>query len=261
MALELNGKIALITGAASGIGRETARLFAHQGADIVAADRFLQPAEQVAGEIRAGGRRAIAHQVDISDEAMVDAMVDHAVSELGGLDILVHAAAIPNANYGRGEGRRWTLVDEPMEDWHEVIGINLDGAFLVDRAVARAMIKAAKGGRIVNIASGAAIVPSVRGGDYSVSKAGVWMLTKVLAIELAQYGITVNAIAPGYIETPMTEVIRKREGTVAKVLSTVPLGRFGQPRDIANTALFLASEEASYYTGQLLHTNGGAVIP
>jgi NAD(P)-dependent dehydrogenase (short-subunit alcohol dehydrogenase family) len=260
MALELNGKVALITGAASGIGREAARLFAQQGADIVAADRNLEPAGQVAGEVRARGRRALAHQVEISDEAQVKAMVERAVRELGAIDILLAAAAIPHVNYGTGPARRNLLVDESLEDWREVMSINLDGTFLTDRHVARAMIDAKQGGRIINIASGAAIVASARGGPYSVSKAGVWMLTKTLAIELAPHAITVNAIAPGYIDTPMTAHIREREALSKMVLETIPLRRYGKPYDIAATALFLASDEGAYYTGQLLHPNGGVLI-
>lgn len=259
--LELKGKVALITGAASGIGRETALLFAQQGAAIVAADRNLEPAEKVATEIRGRGHNAIAHRVEISDEAEIKAMVERTVKELGAIDILVAAAAVPFVNYGDGKARRWLLVDEPLEDWRHMMSVNLDGTFLTDRTAARAMIDAKKGGRIINIASGAAIVPSARGGDYSVSKAGVWMLTKTLAIELARFGITANAIAPGFIETPMTAHIRERETVAKTVTSTIPLGRFGQPRDIAATALFLASEEGSYYTGQLMHPNGGVLIP
>jgi 3-oxoacyl-[acyl-carrier protein] reductase len=260
MALELTGKVALITGAASGIGREAARLFAGQGADIMAADRNLEPAEEVAREIRNLGRRAVAHQVEISDEAQVKAMVERTARELGSVDILLAAAAVPHVNYGSGSATRNLLVDEPLEDWRRMMSINLDGTFLTDRHVARVMIDAKKGGRIINIASGAAIVASARGGPYSVSKAGVWMLTKTLAIELAPHGITVNAIAPGFIETPMTAHIRDREGLSKMVLGTIPLRRFGKPYDIAATALFLAADEGAYYTGQLLHPNGGVVI-
>jgi len=261
MALDLTGKTALITGAASGIGRETAQLFARQGADIAAADRYLEPAEKVAAEIRRQGRKAIAIQVEISDEPQVEAMVERAVRELGRIDVLVAAAAIPFPNYGAGEGSRHLLVDEPLEDWRRMMNVNLDGTFLTDRHVARAMIKADKGGRIINIASGAGIFPSACGGPYSVSKAGVWMLTKTLAVELARHGITSNAIAPGFIETPMTEQIRQSERTANAVLGSIPLRRFGKPYDIAATALFLASEEGAYYTGQLMHPNGGVLIP
>jgi 3-oxoacyl-[acyl-carrier protein] reductase len=234
MALELTGKVALITGAASGIGREAARLFAGQGADIMAADRNLEPAEEVAREIRNLGRRAVAHQVEISDEAQVKAMVERTARELGSVDILLAAAAVPHVNYGSGSATRNLLVDEPLEDWRRMMSINLDGTFLTDRHVARVMIDAKKGGRIINIASGAAIVASARGGPYSVSKAGVWMLTKTH--------------------------IRDREGLSKMVLGTIPLRRFGKPYDIAATALFLAADEGAYYTGQLLHPNGGVVI-
>jgi NAD(P)-dependent dehydrogenase (short-subunit alcohol dehydrogenase family) len=261
MALELTGKVALITGAASGIGRETARLFAQQGADIVAADRNLEPAEETAAAVRKIGRKAIAHQVEISDEGQIKAMVERAVRELGGIDILVAAAAIPFVNYGSGGGARSLLVDEPLEDWRQMMSVNLDGTFLTDRHAARAMIAAKKGGRIINISSGAAIFASPRGGPYSVSKAGVWMLTKTLALEVARHGITANAIAHGFIETPMTEHIRRREPLAEAVVNTIPLRRFGKPYDIAATALFLASEEGAYYTGQLMHPNGGVLIP
>jgi|SRR5579875_279011 NAD(P)-dependent dehydrogenase (short-subunit alcohol dehydrogenase family) len=261
MVLDLTAKTALITGAASGIGRETARLFAQQGADVMAADRNLEGVESVAAELRKLGRTAIAHQVEISDEAQIEAMVQRAVVELGGIDILVAAAAIPFSTYGTDQGNRWLLVDQPLEDWRRMMSVNLDGTFLTDRHVARAMIKANKGGRIINIASGAAIVVSARGGAYSVSKAGVWVLTKTLAVELARYGITANAIAPGFIETPMTDHIRGSERLSRAVLDTIPLGRYGKPYDIAATALFLASEEGAYYTGQLMHPNGGVLIP
>jgi NAD(P)-dependent dehydrogenase (short-subunit alcohol dehydrogenase family) len=261
MALDLSGKIALITGSASGIGRETALLFARQGAQIVAADRNLKQAEETAAEVRESGRNALALQVEISDEAQVQAMVERAVREMGGIDILVAAAAVPFANYGEGKGNRWLLVEQPLEDWRRVMTINLDGTFLTDRHVARAMIDAKKGGRIINIASGAAIVASVRGGAYSVSKAGVWMLTKTLALELARHNITANAIAPGFIETPMTEHIRGHQPLANAVLNTIPMRRFGKPYDIAATALFLASDEGAYYTGQLMHPNGGVLIP
>lgn len=261
MALDITGKVALVTGAASGIGRETARLFARQGAHIVAADRNLKAAEETAAEIRKQGRNALALEVDISEEAQVQAMTERAVREMGPIDILVAAAAVPFANYGEGRGNRWLLVEQPLEDWRRVMSVNLDGTFLTDRHVARAMIDAKKGGRIINIASGAAIVASVRGGSYSVSKAGVWMLTKTMALELAQHSITVNAIAPGFIETPMTEHIREHEPLAQAVLKTIPMHRFGKPYDIAATALFLASDEGAYYTGQLMHPNGGVLIP
>src|SRR5579883_1661580 len=136
MALDLGGKTALITGAASGIGRETAQLFARQGASVMAADRNIEQAQQTAAQIRKDGRNAIAHQVDIVDEAQVQAMVERMVKELGGIDIVVAAAAVPFTNYGTGKGNRWLLVEQPLEDWRQMMSINLDGTFLTDRHVA-----------------------------------------------------------------------------------------------------------------------------
>lgn len=259
MAFRLDNKNALITGAASGIGRTIALLFAEQGANVMAVDRNLDDAQKVAQEAADIGRKALAHHADVSDESAVRQMAERAAGEMGGIDIVVAAAALAHAHYGEGPDPRNYLVDKPLADWRRVMSINLDGVFLTNREAARVMIDQGRGGRIINIASGVAVMPQVRGGDYSVSKAGVWMLTKVFAMELAQYKITANAIAPGFIRTPMTAFLKER--MMASVLKTVPLGRLGEPADIANLALFLASDEASYITGQLIHDNGGAVIP
>jgi NAD(P)-dependent dehydrogenase (short-subunit alcohol dehydrogenase family) len=261
VALRLEGKSALVTGGASGIGRATAIRFAEEGANVFIADRHLQAAESVAAEVRKLGRKAIAHQVDTSDEAQVEAMVATAVGELGGIDVLVAAAGLSNARYGEeGAAAMGPLTDKPLVDWRRVLSVNLDGVFLTDRAVARAMVKAGKGGRIINIASAAARVPTPGVGEYSVSKAGVWMLTKVLAAELAPFKITANAIGPGFIDTPMTANLKEMEGLFGQMMQRVPLGRMGEPRDVANTALFLASDEGRYYTGSILHPDGGLLM-
>jgi NAD(P)-dependent dehydrogenase (short-subunit alcohol dehydrogenase family) len=261
MALRLEGKNALITGGASGIGRATAIRFAEEGANVFVADRHLQGAETTADEVRKLGRKALAHQVDTSDEAQVDAMVERAVRELGGIDVLLAAAGISHARYGEeGTPAMGPMLDKPLADWRRVLSVNLDGVFLTDRAVARAMVKAGRGGRIINIASAAARLPTPGVGEYAVSKAGVWMLTKVLAVELAPHGITANAIGPGFIDTPMTATIRDQHGFMTQLLERVPLGKMGEPRDVANTALFLASDEGRYYTGSILHPDGGIVM-
>ncbi len=261
MALRLENKNALITGGASGIGRATAIRFAEEGANVAVADRNLAAADGVAAEVRKLGRKAVAIQVDTSDEAQVDAMVARAVSELGGVDILVAAAGISHARYGEeGASNPTPLSAKPLADWKKVLSINLDGVFLCDRAVAREMVKAGKGGRIINIASGAAKLPTPGAGEYAVSKAGVWMLSKVLAVELAPSKITVNAIGPGFINTPMTADIQKATGFMKRLVNRVPLGQIGEPVDVANTALFLASEEGRYYTGSILHPDGGVVM-
>ncbi len=261
MRLRLEEKNAIITGGASGIGRATAIRFAEEGANVFVADRHLAAAEETAGKVRALGRKALAFQVDTSIEAQVAAMVAKCVGELGSVDVLVAAAGISHARYGEeGTPAMGPLAEKPLADWKKVLSVNLDGVFITDREVARAMIAAGKGGRIINIASGAAKLPTPGVGEYAVSKAGVWMLTKVLAVELAPYEITANAIGPGFINTPMTANITSAEGFMKRLLERVPLKRVGEAVDVANTALFLASEEGRYYTGSILHPDGGVVM-
>jgi len=260
MALRLEKKNALITGGASGIGRATAIRFAEEGANVFVADRHLQAAEETAAAVTKLGRKALAHQVDTSDEAQTQAMVDRMVKEMGGVDIVVAAAGISHAHYGEeGQPDAVPLADKSFANWKRVLDVNLNGVFLTDRACAKAMIKAGKGGRIINIASGAARLPTPGVGEYSVSKAGVWMLTKVLAMELAAHDITANAIGPGFIKTPMTANLDEL-GLTSTLMQRVPMKKMGEPVDVANTALFLACEEGRYYTGSLLHPDGGIVM-
>jgi glucose 1-dehydrogenase len=269
MGNRLQDKKTLITGAASGIARATALLFAEEGADVCAADRNLPQAEQTAAEIRRLGRRAIAHQVDVSDEAQVEAMVARAVGEFGHIDILMCAAGASHATYGLPGGEQYEFrpfTEKPLSEWHKVMSINLDGVFLTCRAAAREMIKAGRGGRIINISSIAAF-SSLGVSEYSVSKAGVLNLTRGLAVELAPYNITANAIRPGVIRTPMGQPFTAGRETpqspinpndpMAAMLGRILLPRFGEPRDVANTALFLASEEGAYFTGAFLNPDGG----
>ncbi len=260
MAGRLENKVALITGGASGIGRATAIRFAEEGAHIAVADRALGGAEEVASQVRKLGRKAIAIAVDTADEARTDAMVEHTVKEFGGLDIVLAAAGISHAHYGE-EGRPpvQMTIDKSLADWRRVISVNLDGVFLTCRAAAATMIAQGRGGRIITIASAAAKYPLPGAAEYCASKAGVWMLSKVMAVELAPHKITVNAIGPGWIDTPMTADIQK-EAEFAESLAEVPLGHVGEPLDVANTALFLASEEGRYYTGSILHPDGGLLM-
>ncbi len=265
MAGRLEGKIAVITGGASGIGKASAIRFAQEGADIVIADLNPERSEEAAAEVRALGRRALAVPTDTSSHAACEALAAKAVEAFGRIDILVAAAGISHALYVsgsapsdvRGEREAALLINKPIEYWEKVLNVNLTGVMLTNRAVARAMVAAGTRGSIINIASGAAKIPIVGAADYCVSKAGVWMLTKVLAAELASRGIRVNAIGPGFIETPMTASVRANEERRRAIELSTPLGRLGQPEDIANTALFLASDESSFFTGEILFPDGG----
>ncbi len=260
MALRLEGKNAIVTGGASGIGRASCIRFAEEGANLSVADRNLAGAEETAAAVRKLGRKALAIEVDTSDPARVEAMVDRTVRELGGVDILLAAAGVSHAQYGDGSKIvPLKLHEKPLADWRRVLEINLDGVFITDQAVARAMIKAAKGGRIINISSGAAKIPMKNIGEYCVSKAGVWMLSRCLALELGPYGITVNAIGPGVIDTPMTADLQ-RSRSAQRMITSAPLGHIGEPLDVANTALFLASDEGRFYTGSILHPDGGLIM-
>ena len=259
MALRLENKNALITGGASGIGRAIAIRFAEEGANVFVAVRHFAAAEETAADVKKLGRRSSAYQVDTSDEAQVNAMVAQMVKDLGSVNIVVAAAGISHAHYGE-EGQRDIafLSNKSFANWRKVLSVNLDGVFLTDRACADAMIRAGNGGRIINIASAAARIPTPGSGEYAVSKAGVWMLTRV-SPPSAPFNITANAIVPGFIKTPMTAELRALPD-ISPLMQRVPMNRMGEPVDVANTALFLASEEGRYYTGSILHPDGGIVM-
>ena len=257
MAGRLEGKVAVITGGASGIGRATAELYADEGANIVIAD--LQDGAGAVAAVRERGREATFVSTDTSDEAACEAMAEAAVEAFGAIDILVAAAGIGHAGATpdvAADPSSVLLVNQPVSSWQRVLDVNLNGVMLSDRAVARRMIEAGNGGTIINIASIMAKVPQVGVGPYCVSKAGVWMVTKVLAMELAPYDIRVNAIGPGFIDTPMTAGLKVSE-TGNWAMAITPMRRMGVPDEVATTALFLASDDASFYTGALLHPHGG----
>ncbi len=257
MSGRLEGKVALITGGGSGIGRACALRFADEGALVCAADLNHAGAIETVRLVEAAGGKALALAVDTSDEAATDAMVERCVGSFGAVDVLVAAAGILGQRTAGGS----RMMNAPTAVMREVLDVNLFGVLFSDRAAARWMLANGRPGSIVNLASAAARLPTgTAGGAYSISKAGVWMLTKVLAQELATAGIRVNAIGPGSIDTPMTAPLYANEARMRLTLERTPMGRTGQPEEIASTALFLASDESSYFTGQLLHPAGGMFL-
>ena len=269
----LEGKVAVVTGGGNGIGRACCERFAEEGARVVVADVVDDAGAQTVTAVEGLGSKAIYHHLDATSAEDNEAAMQAAVDVFGGLDIVVTAAGISNAGYRSGdlEGQKQRLaanagqppdparafIGMPMDDWRQVIEVNLTGTLLALQSGARRMLDQGRGGSIVTIASIAAKVPEAGTPSYGVSKAGVWMLTKHAARSLAPAGIRVNAIGPGYIETNMTAIIGELPGASERILAGIPLGRMGERREVANTALFLASDESSYFTGEILHPDGG----
>ncbi len=268
MAGRLEGKVALITGGASGIGRGCALRFAAEGAAIMVADLNGERAENVVAEIIAVGGRADSVVVDTSTEESCEAMAAATVASFGRIDTCVAAAGISHAGYvsreideQRGQDRMdrtdMLLLDKSLESWHKLLDVNLTGVMLTDRAVARRMAAQGDGGTIVNIASVAAVTALMGSADYCVSKAGVWMLTKCYALELARHKIRVNAVGPGYIKTSMSGAAITHQPWVDSQIRHTPLRRLGEPVDIANACLYLACDESSFVTGEIIFPDGG----
>lgn len=259
----LEGQVAVITGGASGIGRACALRFAAEGATIVLGDINVEAATAAAAQIESSGGTAHAVRLDASEPDDNEAMIQTAIDKYGRLDAVVAAAGLSHSGYVSGESsERATrgLLNQSPDDWQRVLDVNLTGVMLANQMAARAMIETGNGGTIVNIASAAAKVPLRGAVDYCVSKAGVWMLTKAFALEMADLGIRVNAIGPGFIETPMTARTRETEAGVEAMHAMTPMGRLGEPKEIANTAVFLSSAQSSYITGQILFPAGGMFV-
>jgi 3-oxoacyl-[acyl-carrier protein] reductase len=248
--MDLSGKVAIVTGSARGIGRAIALKLAEVGADIVVNDiaAAAESLESTANEIRALNRKALAVTADVSSTSDVNRMVDTAVNTFGHIDIMVNNAGVT---------RDQLLMRMTDEEWDTVMNIDLKSAFLCTRAVLRHMLKQ-RSGRIISIASVVGIIGNASQTNYAAAKAGVIGFTRSVAKEVGSRGITANAIAPGFIETKMTEQLDEKRKQA--FLQRVPLGVAGTPRDVAEAVAFLASEEAKYITGQVLNVDGGMVL-
>jgi len=246
----LDGKVAVITGAGSGIGRVSAELFAAEGAKVVVADVVATNAAEVAAGIVGTGGEAVAVSVDVSDEAQVATMVHAAVENSGGLHVLFNNAGIfPDDDGG--------VLDTPPETWQKVMEVNLKGVWLGCRAAVPAML-ASGGGSIVNVASFVALVGAATAQiAYTASKGGVLAMTREIAVEYARQGIRANSLCPGPIETPLLAELLSDPARRQRRLVHIPVGRFGRPEEIARAALFLASDDASFVTGSALVVDGG----
>jgi 3-oxoacyl-[acyl-carrier protein] reductase len=272
--MKLENRIALITGAGSGLGRAMARRFAEEGARVIANDVRLAAAEETVAQLPGGGHRA--RQADVADSAAVRAMFDEIARDPGALHVLVNNAGIAGsadnreALQAKGEARlREMLAGGPLqthwdvtqtmtdEAWHRVIGVHLNGTFFCTREALRLMSRDNRG-VIINMSSVAGLMGLDSVPHYSAAKGGILGFTRAVAREVASRGIRVNAICPGFIDTPMTEPMSPLlRGTV---VARTPLGRWGTAEEIAATALFLASDESSFFTGQWLSPNGGLFI-
>jgi len=245
---ELTGKTALVTGATGGIGGAIARQFHKQGATVAVSGRQVEKLEALKAEL---GERCVVVPCDLASKEQVAKLIDEAVKALGGrLDILVNNAGLTKDNL---------FMVMKDEQWDDVIAVNLTSTFMLMRAAARHMMRSKTGyGRIINISSVSGIIGNPGQGNYAASKAGMIGMTKSLAREVGSRGITANCIAPGFIQTAMTDVLDEKLTTEIK--KNIPTQTFGKPEDIASAAVYLASQEASYMTGQTLHVNGGMVM-
>lgn len=243
--MELLGKVALVTGGGQGIGRAVVLTLARNGADVAISDINAETAETTAKEIRGIGRRALVIEADVSQFEDGERMIRETVETLGRIDILINNAGIT---------RDKLMLRMSEEDWDMVLNVNLKGAFNCTRSAVRYMARQ-KGGRIVNIASVVGLMGNAGQANYAASKAGLIGFTKTVGREFASRGITVNAVAPGYIDTPMTQALPEKAKEELRRL--IPMDRLGTPGDVANAVLFFVSSASDYVTGQVLQVNGG----
>jgi NAD(P)-dependent dehydrogenase (short-subunit alcohol dehydrogenase family) len=252
--LDLTSKVAVVTGGRRGIGKSIALALAREGADVAVCDAVEQDGQlgEVVEEIKAMGRRSLGRKVDVSKRSDVDAMVEATLACFNSIDILINCAGV------------WTpgqaLLDCNEETWDRVMEPNLKGTFFCCAAVGRQMVKQ-KSGSIVNLSSQAGLNPGTNVGAYSISKAGIIMLTRQLALELANHGVRVNALAPGVVRTDFTKGLWTDSTVASQTSAMIPLGRLAEPDEIAWPALFLASDASSYVTGAVINVDGGWQVP
>lgn len=245
---QFDGKVALVTGAARGIGQAIAVKLASQGADIALCDLKAEWLEETAGKVKELGRRAECYSVDVSNGAAVNETVKAVEADFGKIDVLVNNAGITKDGL---------LMRMSEDDWDAVLNVNLKGTFLFTKAVMRGMMKQ-RSGSIVNIASIIGLIGNAGQANYAASKGAVISLTKTVAKELSSRNIRCNAVAPGFIRTKMTDALS--EEVQQKMLANIPLGRFGEPEDVADVVAFLAGDASGYVTGQVISTCGGMVM-
>jgi glucose 1-dehydrogenase len=247
--MELRGKVAIVTGSATGIGQAIALAYAKAGASVVV-DYVgdAATANDTLAKIAAVGGRSLAIEADVSQPADVDRMVTGTVEKFGRLDVLVNDAGIE---------KKLAFLDYPLEEWHKIIAVNLTGPFLCSQAAAKQMIKQGQGGRIVNISSIHEDLPLVLNAPYSASKGGLRMLMRTIAVELAPHKIVVNNIGPGAIRTPIDASEEGNSDAEAALMAEIPLRRWGRPDEVAQLAVYLASEAAAYITGSTFFIDGG----
>jgi glucose 1-dehydrogenase len=249
--MRLENKVAVVTGSSSGIGEAIALAFAAEGAAVVVNySRHEDAAQKVLQKIEGAGGKGLVIGADVSDPREVEAMVQQSVGAFGRLDIMVNNA---------GMERKMPFLETPFEVWQETIAVNLTGAWLGCQAAAKQMVAQGDPGRIINVSSVHEDLAMPTNSPYCATKGGVRMLMRTLAVELAPHDITVNNIAPGAIETPMDAPLEQNPDEMKELLSEIPLGRMGKPEEVANLALFLASDDSSYVTGSTLFVDGGMI--
>lgn len=249
--MKLQNKVAIVTGSASGIGQAIATIFAQQGAAVVV-DYVGKPgtADETLAKIKSVGGRAIAVSADVSNPDQVQAMIDQTVKAFGGLDIFVNNAGIEFKH---------PFLEFPLEQFQKIVSVNLQGPFVCCQLAAKQMVKQGRGGRLINISSIHEDLPMPTNAPYCATKGGLRMLTRTIAVELAPHKITVNNIGPGAIFTPIDADVETNKAMEDALMAEIPLGRWGKPEEVANLAVFLASDDAGYMTGSTCFIDGGMI--